>query len=185
MPWLSIPLGDKRKEELSDLYEIEGIPTLIIIEPATGTVINTGGVDRIQSDPLGAEFPWFPKPAYNIDQAPGEVLNTKPVFLAYSSEISDDFVQTFERVAESKIAQWEQAGEEQKIFFIYATSNQSMYGRLAQFLNLTTTAPLFILLNLSIQQKAVLENADYSEDGVNAFIEAYEAGALDFVHFKA
>ena len=36
MPWLAIPQGDKRKGLLSNLFEVEGIPTFVLIDGATG-----------------------------------------------------------------------------------------------------------------------------------------------------
>tara|TARA_B100000795_G_scaffold215032_1_gene168832 strand:- start:11 stop:283 length:273 start_codon:yes stop_codon:yes gene_type:complete len=43
MPWLAIPPGDKRKDALSKRYEVEGIPTLVLLDGATGEEINANG----------------------------------------------------------------------------------------------------------------------------------------------
>jgi nucleoredoxin len=40
MPWLAIPHGDSRSEALSERFGVEGIPTLVIIDPE-GNVITT------------------------------------------------------------------------------------------------------------------------------------------------
>merc|ERR1719326_438491 len=48
MPWLAIPQGDKRKDKLSKLYDVEGIPTFVTIDADTGATINAnarGAVD--------------------------------------------------------------------------------------------------------------------------------------------
>jgi nucleoredoxin len=185
MPWLSIPLNDPRKDELNSLYNVEGIPTLIIINPQTGEVINADGVGRVSNDESGSEYPWHPKPLYKIDEAPGDIINGKPCLIAFNASIPSDFIDSFQNVAAQQIEFWKETGEQQKLYFVYADETQQMYARLAGFLNLNTSVPLFLILNLSIQQKTVLPNADYSEDGVRSFIEAYLAGALDFVHFKA
>ena len=35
MPWLAVPHGDSRKGALSKLFEVEGIPTLVIVGGVT------------------------------------------------------------------------------------------------------------------------------------------------------
>jgi nucleoredoxin len=40
---------------------VRGIPTLIILDAATGAVINPNGRDAILSDPEGKNYPWYPK----------------------------------------------------------------------------------------------------------------------------
>ena len=38
--WYAVPPGDKRKEQLSTLFEVQGIPSLVILDAATGETIN-------------------------------------------------------------------------------------------------------------------------------------------------
>lgn len=38
MPWLALPFGDKRKESLSRLFKVRGIPMVVAIEPNGKTV---------------------------------------------------------------------------------------------------------------------------------------------------
>ena len=66
MPWLAIPPGDKRKAALSTLYEVEGIPTFVLVDGATGATINASGRAAVGGDPEGAEFPWYPKPVNDM-----------------------------------------------------------------------------------------------------------------------
>ena len=54
MPWLAIPPGDARKEKLSTKYEVEGIPTFVIVDAATGATVNAGARGSVGSDPTGA-----------------------------------------------------------------------------------------------------------------------------------
>ena len=67
MPWLAIPPGDKRKEALSQRYEVEGLPTLVIIDGATGETINAKGRGAVSGDPEASDFPWRPKALNNMD----------------------------------------------------------------------------------------------------------------------
>ena len=62
MPWLAIPPGDKRKAALSARFEVEGIPTLVLIDGATGETINANGRGAVGGDPEGRKFPWHAAP---------------------------------------------------------------------------------------------------------------------------
>eukprot|EP00441_Pelagodinium_beii_P027855 CAMPEP_0197654422 /NCGR_PEP_ID=MMETSP1338-20131121/38838_1 /TAXON_ID=43686 ORGANISM="Pelagodinium beii, Strain RCC1491" /NCGR_SAMPLE_ID=MMETSP1338 /ASSEMBLY_ACC=CAM_ASM_000754 /LENGTH=706 /DNA_ID=CAMNT_0043229865 /DNA_START=72 /DNA_END=2189 /DNA_ORIENTATION=- len=58
MPWLAVPFEERSlKEDLSNLFEVQGIPTLVLLKP-DGTVLAKNGREAIS---LGAEyFPWGP-----------------------------------------------------------------------------------------------------------------------------
>lgn len=59
MPWLALPYeaGDV-KNALSKKYEVDGIPTLVIVDSKTGEVITTDGRESVGEDPMGKDFPW-------------------------------------------------------------------------------------------------------------------------------
>ena len=60
-PWLSLPYADRdKKNELSKKYKVNGIPSLVIVDPATGDTITTDGRAAISSDPTGLKLPWTP-----------------------------------------------------------------------------------------------------------------------------
>ena len=58
MPWLAIPPGDKRNGKLNKLYGVRGIPTLVLVDGATGVTINANGRAAVDDDPEGESFPW-------------------------------------------------------------------------------------------------------------------------------
>ena len=58
MPWLAIPPGDRRNGKLDQLYGVRGIPTLVLIDGATGVTINENARKAVDRDPEGEGFPW-------------------------------------------------------------------------------------------------------------------------------
>lgn len=68
MPWLAIPNGDKRKEKLSAHFEVEGIPTFVVLDAKTGEVVNGNARGAVGGDPEGAAFPWTPPPIGDMAQ---------------------------------------------------------------------------------------------------------------------
>ncbi|KAK4423825.1 putative nucleoredoxin 1 [Sesamum alatum] len=67
MPWLALPFGDKRKESLSRLFKVRGIPMVIAIGP-NGRTVSTEARELIMSH--GAEaFPFTAERLKEIEAA--------------------------------------------------------------------------------------------------------------------
>ncbi|KAK9097675.1 hypothetical protein Syun_024720 [Stephania yunnanensis] len=83
MPWLAIPYNDKSRSDLSRIFKIKGIPTLVIIGP-DGKLVSTNGKAMISS--YGAEaFPFTTSRVIEVetvirikgDGLPKQVKDTK------------------------------------------------------------------------------------------------------------
>lgn len=59
MPWVALPLSEKNlKEDLNGIFEIRGIPTLVLLKP-DGTLLTANGREAVS---CGSEFfPWGPE----------------------------------------------------------------------------------------------------------------------------
>merc|ERR1711998_708168 len=77
MPWLAIPHGDKRAQDLMARFKVQGIPTLVLLNGATGKVITTDGRGCVMADPKGSGMPF---PASSQEQVAGikNALDGKP-----------------------------------------------------------------------------------------------------------
>merc|ERR1712232_682265 len=72
MPWLALPYEKrKEKEELSDTFGVQGIPSFVVINP-DGTTLTTDGRSKDTSDPKGENLPegWLPQPFNDINDDP-------------------------------------------------------------------------------------------------------------------
>jgi nucleoredoxin len=60
MPWLRLDYNQQdKKEELSDKFDVKGIPKLILLDGDSGDIITTEARDQIQNkDKKGEHFPW-------------------------------------------------------------------------------------------------------------------------------
>lgn len=71
MPWLAIPFSDRpRKDALSAVFKVSGIPALVVLDMAAGTVLTTKGVDVLRRDASGASFPSAPARGDVVAPAP-------------------------------------------------------------------------------------------------------------------
>jgi len=60
-PWLALPFDERAtKAALSKKFKVQGIPTLVILDGATGETITTDGREAVSEDPKGENFPWKP-----------------------------------------------------------------------------------------------------------------------------
>jgi len=62
MPFLALPFNERElKNKLSKKFKVSGIPTLVLLDGATGKVLTTDGRSVITEDAQGKNFPWTPK----------------------------------------------------------------------------------------------------------------------------
>jgi len=86
MPWLALPFNQERYEALSSHFEVEGIPTLVVLTPE-GKVITTKGRAAAGADPEGKDFPWHPKPVSSLEEAASD-LNETPALIVLCEKAS-------------------------------------------------------------------------------------------------
>eukprot|EP00928_Gymnodinium_smaydae_P013846 TRINITY_DN15025_c0_g1_i1.p1 TRINITY_DN15025_c0_g1~~TRINITY_DN15025_c0_g1_i1.p1 ORF type:complete len:452 (-),score=100.95 TRINITY_DN15025_c0_g1_i1:177-1532(-) len=61
MPWLALPYSEREiKNKLSAKFKVQGIPTMIILNGADGSIITKDGRSEVMNDPTGENFPWIP-----------------------------------------------------------------------------------------------------------------------------
>jgi len=139
-PWLALDFTDrKRKEQLSNAMNVEGIPSFVIVDK-DGSVITKDGRAAVTEDPTGAEFPWYPKPVSNLKSGPGSI-NETPTVVAFC-ETADAATKTaieksMEPIAEKYLAEAKAAGEETpEVGFMIVTEKDGMAERVRTMLNL-------------------------------------------------
>jgi len=139
-PWLALDYSDrKRKEQLSNLFGVQGIPSVVIIDKDVST-ISKDGRGSIASDPTGAEFPWYPKPVKDLKGGPGNI-NEVPTVIALC-ETNDAAAQqaayaAMEPLATKYLEEAKAAGEEDpKVAFTMATEGGGIGDRLREMFKL-------------------------------------------------
>mmetsp|Transcript_1874 Transcript_1874/g.3537 ORF Transcript_1874/g.3537 Transcript_1874/m.3537 type:complete len:146 (-) Transcript_1874:325-762(-) len=58
MPWLAIPMGDKRARNLMSKFGVQGIPSLIVLDGTTGDLISKNGRTEVDSKGVAAYPLW-------------------------------------------------------------------------------------------------------------------------------
>lgn len=178
MPWLAFPHGDKRISELSDLYDVEGIPYLVILDPSTGKVITTNGRSAVDADPEGNEFPWHPKPLNSVETA-GGLLNDSACLIYIDSNLNDDTKGALNTVATHYFNKWKaEQKDEHPLLFLHGDGT-GLSQRVKDFVNLSSANPVLLILNIPGECKHVATlSGTPSEADFRNFAESFLAGSL-------
>lgn len=79
MPWYALSYDNAElKELIEERYEVEGIPTLVILDAKTGVSVNTEGVQAVMSDPGGENYPWKPQSVELLDPSTASKIGPNP-----------------------------------------------------------------------------------------------------------
>jgi len=176
MPWIALPFQDKRTSELSDLYGVEGIPTLVIVDPATGKTITTKGRASVTEDPNGAEFPWYPKPLISIESG-GSELNEGACFIYLDKALSEETKTALNSVATHYSNLWKTENKETPLFFFYGKDG-TMATKVHQFVHVPND-PCLLILDIPNGCKYVHTlSGSGTEAEFNNFVKAFLANEL-------
>ncbi|MDC0510792.1 thioredoxin-like domain-containing protein, partial [bacterium] len=177
MPWPALSFAQRdKKEVLSDMFKVEGIPTFVILD-ADGKIITTDGRSAVEKDKTGANFPemWLPQPLNDVNDDPGP-LNEETCFLIYGPD--EDSTKAIEAVAREY---YDAAGKDvdsMKYRFFTAPDG----GIMSQIRKLTGTPDARVrlaILDLPAGGKYhVCDEATISPDFIKATIAEYEAGKI-------
>jgi len=180
MPWLAIPHGDKRKNGLSKLFGVQGIPTFVMVDAATGETISTNARGKVSSDPTGAEFPWYPKPVNDmVADGPGDINETLTLCVMMegcAKEAVDAAVAVLTPIAEASKA----AGEETVFLYAGATGGPTEQIRKLTKMGPPTATPQMMLMDIPDEGGYYVSPAtEVTPDTVGSFLEMYKAGGLE------
>jgi len=88
MPWKALPFQDSREKDLSALFEVSGIPHLVIIDE-NDKVITDNGRSAVSSDPEGKDFPWHPQPIEELSESTAQTVNEHACLIAFTDGSPD------------------------------------------------------------------------------------------------
>eukprot|EP00932_Pfiesteria_piscicida_P007779 SRR837773.17986.p2 GENE.SRR837773.17986~~SRR837773.17986.p2 ORF type:complete len:484 (-),score=259.31 SRR837773.17986:84-1499(-) len=131
-PWLALDFEDRKaKELLSNKCGVEGIPSLVILDPVTYNIINAEGRAAVSSDPTGEDLPWKPKPVTDLSGGPGSI-NEIPTVLVFCEACSKDVQAAVEAALKPHGQKYlDEAGEDgAEMLFMTAKSAGGIAGKI-------------------------------------------------------
>ncbi|XP_064159708.1 nucleoredoxin-like isoform X1 [Anguilla rostrata] len=181
MPWVAVPYTDEgRRSRLNRLYGIQGIPTLILLDPE-GHVITRQGRVEVLNDPECRFFPWQPRPVLELREANAVHLNEGPCLVLFVDaeeeeelELARELIQP---IAEKIMAKYKATEEETPLLFFVA-GEDDMSDSLRDYTNLPEAAPLLTILDMSARAKYVRDVEEITPTVVEQFVDDFLAEML-------
>lgn len=190
MPWLSVPLSDKKRiAALNGYFNTEGIPHLAILGPDL-KLINKDARGAVMSDKNVEHFPWHPKLVTDVDEALDEGINDTPTILALMEEAGDAWdgvgaaltaVATRVRAAEKE------RGEEDRsqLFMTVTESGGGIGAQIRKMAKLGKAGPKAQMVLLDIAEGGFVKHEGaVDEAAIETLANDYKQGKLELVKFE-
>jgi nucleoredoxin len=142
MPWLALPYEKRQvKEQLSDTFGVEGIPSFVLLDKDRST-ITTNGRGAI----MGSleDFPWYPKPIANVAEGVDGLNETASIVLLCDGSdkgAQDAAYAALEPIALESRAAAKASGEDPEFCFFIATSSEGPVGQIRRLCGLPSVGP--------------------------------------------
>jgi len=180
MPWLAIPAGDKRKDALSKVFGVEGIPTFALVDATTGETITKNARNNVSRDPTGESFPWYPPAVSDLSVGEGIESLEDELSLVVLLSGCDEATKAAAKAALTPIAEAAKANKQDTAFFLAPTDD----GPVGQVRKLTKLekigGPQMLLLDIPDQGGYYVSPAtEVTAETIVAFLEGYKAKALE------
>jgi len=179
MPWKALPFKDSREKELSALFEVSGIPHLVLIDE-NGKILTDNGRSAVSSDPEGNEFPWLPKPLEELTEGTAQTVNEHACLIAFTNgatEIVDKVKNILAPQADAEHAK----GVENKELYFFWGGEDDICSSIRDFCNIEEDPEnLIILLNIPKQCIHVsnLDVANASAEDIGNLCSQFKDGSL-------
>jgi len=186
MPWLALPY-DKRqeKEALSSLFEINGIPSLVIVQANDGRVINKNARSLVGADKEGENFPWAPKLVNDIAIS-YDGIDEYPSFIAFGLEegTREEVEKVVNIIADELHKTKTDPSEEDEFRFFLAKDPESggTMGQIKTMCGLDDKSEVKGGILLDLEDNGAFyefKNALTSPDALRSFLEDFKDGKLE------
>lgn len=187
MPWLALPYSKRsEKEALSGLFEVQGIPSLVIVDMAQGgKVINKSARASVGADKEGDNFPWTPKLVNNLAET-CEGIDEQPSFLAFAyGDKASEVEKTVNAVAE-ELKNKEEEGDDEFLFFVSTDPSGGPMPQLNKLCGIEENDDVKggVLLDFENGTFYVLKEAVNDTKSLKSFLTLFKEGKLESKQLK-
>ncbi|XP_045171983.1 nucleoredoxin-like [Mercenaria mercenaria] len=175
MPWLALPFGDPRSQMLKNLYEVEGIPMLVMIDEQGG-VITMDGRLALNEDVDGQEFPWYPKPINELTEGGAIQLNESACLVLFVEPEDEEVDRARDLLLQPATEEYNK-GEHRDLFF-FISADDDICDSVRHFANLPDQTPLLTILDFPEQKVYISEEKNITTELVCSFVKDYLLGTL-------
>jgi len=187
-PWAALPYSQRAlKEELSDYFGVEGIPSLVILDKDR-SVITKNGRGAIMGDL--ADFPFYPKPVTDLAQDCDGINDTPSVVVLAEGADKDTkaaIMAALEPVAKEVVAKGKETKEDPEFLFFVATSGGGVVSKISELCKVDKEnakgEPTLLLVDCDDNGAYYRPAHSLTEEGIRALLEDYRAKKLTRLQF--
>ncbi|KAF6029087.1 NXN [Bugula neritina] len=176
MPWLALPLGDERKEKLSELCNVEGIPMLAIFD-AEDKKITFDGRSAVSADPTGKDFPWLPKALSELTEDTAGSINSKASLVYFTDGKKESVEAARKELQPVADKEFNPDQDNQDVLFFYTGEDDDLIDSLKAFTNLKHKEPFIAIINIPSQEVTEF-TGELTEAAISQFVADFKAGKL-------
>jgi len=172
----------KLRKALDSMYEVQGIPTLVIVDAKTGALVTKDARGSVDSDPEAEKFPWEKEPVSEMGPSCVDALNMSPCVMAYCEQ--EQGKAAMGSSAAPYVAMAKKAGDWpncMEVEFIVDDGKHALSGRVSGLLKKKDTEVLFIM---KLQDKVLYYLEDVTradqitKENVERLMKGYKEGSL-------
>merc|ERR1712232_1198713 len=174
-PWKALAFDQRdKKEVLSDMFGVQGIPTFVVLDGA-GNVITKDGRSKVTKDTTGSSFPegWLPQPVNDCNDNPS-ALNSEVCFLVLNP--SDSSTAAITNVA--KKHQADVGSIDAMTYKFFTVPEGDIVGKIRGLIKCQDNDVL-VLMGLSSGGKYKVLKGEVTEAFISSQIAAHEAGSIE------
>jgi nucleoredoxin len=179
MPWLALPYANRAaKSQLSSKFGVQGIPTLVILDPDQ-KVVTKKARGAIGADPSGANFPWIPAPLVNMAQEV-DGINDNPALVVLLDDFNgetSDLMSQYKAYAE-EVSAGRTAGTTEMLTF-FASEEAGPVGQIRKLTKQGKNGKIaVILLDIPDNGGYYVMDGEVTMENIKAFVAAWEGKTL-------
>jgi len=177
MPWKALPYANRNaKNDLSKMFEVEGIPSLVVLGPEVEgkrEVITTSARGSANLDNI-TDFPWRPKPYAELSETVecnGSDINESTAIIVLCEAADDDEQMDIKDIIK-QIAEKQPDGSE--LLFFYGTSSSGPVPRVRELCNVPEQKFESVMIKLDIPDNGgyyISDCADITVENVEKFMK--------------
>lgn len=183
MPWAAVGFDSPAKQELSDVCDVQGIPTLVTVRGSTLEIISSSARGAAAADPEGNAYPWVPVPLplvseLSMEEDKVDALNNNCCFFLGGTEgASSDLTAAYKAAADATDASRGDA-ELRVTFFTVGTASSDLFQRVVAVSGASIpdrSKPFVLAARLGANKTTKVLSDGLSQESISAFSSAFFA----------
>lgn len=179
-PWLALPFADRKaKEALSEKFEIEGIPSLVIIGP-DGSIINGDARGLVAGDPEGKKYPWVPPLVPDLSDA--SFIEDSPTLIVMADGFGDkDAAESLRETMIGAATKERDEHADNGVRFALALPGDQLAERIRSLAKLgdAKESASMVILDIPDEGGFYTNSDDVTADAIQKFVDSYRSKALE------